>query len=124
MNFGTCWYYHLERSTINTTMKKVKSIKVAISKLFWIVVTVLCLIFVIWQAIQCCSKYVGKPKATELTIEKAAKHSFPAITICPDAFGGDPVKGTPMSKYNMTRLEECEIEIKTGYYEDTKKKFN
>ena len=41
-----------------------------------------CFIFVMYQGCQCLSKYLGNPKSTDIKIDLASKHSYPAVTIC------------------------------------------
>ena len=44
--------------------------------------TFACFIFVMYQGCQCLSKYLAKPKSTDVTIDLASNHSYPGITIC------------------------------------------
>ena len=41
-----------------------------------------CLAFVIWQTIKCMTKYIEKPKATEISLKQSANVSFPVINVC------------------------------------------
>ena len=41
-----------------------------------------CLAFVIWQTFNCMTKYIEKPKGTEMSMKQSANVSFPAITVC------------------------------------------
>ena len=41
-----------------------------------------CLGFVIWQTIQCMTKYIQKPQGTTVSMKKSANLSFPAISVC------------------------------------------
>ena len=47
-----------------------------------------CLAFVIWQTFKCMTKYIEKPKATEISMKQSANVSFPVITVC-GLFGKD-----------------------------------
>ena len=47
-----------------------------------------CLVFVIWQTIQCMEKYINKPQATKISMKKSTDLSFLDITIC-GSFGKD-----------------------------------
>ena len=38
--------------------------------------------FVIWQTMKCMTKYIDKPKGTEISMKKSANMAFPAITVC------------------------------------------
>ena len=42
----------------------------------------LCLAFVIWQTIKCMTKYIEKPKGTEISMKQSADVPFPVITVC------------------------------------------
>ena len=44
--------------------------------------------YVIWQTIKCMTKYIEKPKGTEISMKETANLSFPAITVC-GSFGKD-----------------------------------
>ena len=41
-----------------------------------------CLGFVIWQTIQCMTKYIQRPQGTTISMKKSSNVSFPTITIC------------------------------------------
>ena len=45
-------------------------------------ITGICLGFVIWQTIQCMTKYIQRPQGTTITMKKSANVSFPTISIC------------------------------------------
>ena len=45
-------------------------------------INVSCLVFVIWQTIQCVTKYIQKPQGTAVSMKKSANLSFPAISVC------------------------------------------
>ena len=47
-----------------------------------------CLGFVIWQTIKCMTKYIEKPKGTEISMKPSTNLSFPAISVC-GTFGKD-----------------------------------
>ena len=53
---------------------------------YWINVS--CLGFVIWQTIQCMTKYIQKPQGTTVSMKNSAHFSFPAISVC-GLFGKD-----------------------------------
>ena len=60
-----------------------------------------CLTFVVWQGIQCFTKYLDKPQGTKISEQKVANVPFPAITICglfPNDWYGD-------SAFNITYLK-------------------
>ena len=42
----------------------------------------LCLFYVIYQSIQCITKYVEGPQGTKLSLKTSANVPFPSITIC------------------------------------------
>ena len=62
----------------------------------------MCIAFVIWQTIQCMTKYVRKPKGTIVTMEKSSEVPFPAITVC-GSFGKDTYAG--ILRFNKNHLE-------------------
>ena len=67
--------------------KKLKKFCRSLTSLsFWI--NGFCLVFVIWQTLKCMSKYIEKPKATEMSMKQSANLPFPAITVC-GSFGKD-----------------------------------
>ena len=45
-------------------------------------INVSCLGFVIWQTIQCMTKYIQKPQGTTVSMKKSTNLSFPAISVC------------------------------------------
>ena len=47
-----------------------------------------CLAFVIWQTTKCMTKYIERPKGTEISMKQSADVPFPAITVC-GSFGKD-----------------------------------
>ena len=47
-----------------------------------ILLTLSSLIFVVYQAQKCILKFKENPKSTDVSIEKAAKHSYPDLTFC------------------------------------------
>ena len=49
---------------------------------FTILLTLSCLIFVAYQAQKCIQKFKENPRSTDVSIEKAAKHSYPDLTFC------------------------------------------
>ena len=61
------------------SMKKAIIVE-AISYIF----TLGCFVFVMYQACSCLHKYLAKPKSTDVTIDLASKHAYPAITFCLD----------------------------------------
>ena len=67
---------------------------------FWI--NGFCLGFVIWQTIQCMTKYIEKPKGTEISMKQSASVPFPVITVC-GSYGKDE-DGLGMG-FNKTYLE-------------------
>ena len=70
-----------------STQNKLKNFfKTFISLSYWI--NGFCLGFVIWQTIKCMTKYIEKPKGTEISMKQSANLSFPAITVC-GLFGKD-----------------------------------
>ena len=63
------------------TQNKLKNFfRTFISLSFWF--NGFCLGFVIWQTMKCMTKYIDKPKGTEISMKKSANLPFPAITVC------------------------------------------
>ena len=83
------------------SFKKLKKFFRLTSLSYWI--NGFCLGFVIWQTIQCMTKYIKKPKGTEISMELSSDLPFPAITVCgsfeKDEYGED--KG-----FNLTYLQD------------------
>ena len=70
-------------------------IKGCLSLSYWI--NGFCLTFVIWQTTKCMTKYIEKPKGTEISMKQSANVSFPVITVCGLHEDGDGM--------NLTYLE-------------------
>ena len=62
--------------------------KKSFRKLISYLITGSCLGLVIWQTIQCMTKYIQKSQGTTVSMKKSANLSFPAITVC-GSFGKD-----------------------------------
>ena len=65
----------------HTQHKKMKKTIIIVEFLSYIFMLA-CFIFVMYQGCQCLSKYLGNPKSTDIKIDLASKHSYPAVTIC------------------------------------------
>ena len=63
-----------------------------------------CITFVAWQSCQCVMKFIENPQGTKLGIEYAAKHPYPAITVC-----ADYTLNRKKFIFNEKRLKECQI---------------
>ena len=63
----------------------------------------LCLGFVIWQIIECITKYIEKPQGTDVRQKKASELPFPAVTVCGD-FGKDAYNSIYYNGFNNTYL--------------------
>ena len=69
----------------------------------------LCLAFVIWQTIQCMTRYVQKPQGTIVTMEKSSNVPFPSITVC-GSFTEKLMGGWTKRSLNKTYLKEvCDL---------------
>ena len=64
------------------------------------VIHILCLSFVLFKAQECIEKFIDKPETTNVSIEQASKHDYPAITICLNDFNS--FYGKTLSKCNLT----------------------
>ena len=70
-----------------STKNKLKNfLRTFISLSYWM--NGFCLGFVIWQTIKCMTKYIEKPKGTEISMKPSTNLSFPAISVC-GKFGKD-----------------------------------
>ena len=59
-------------------------IKSFIKSITYFSISLACLIFVLWQSVQCIEKYIEKPQGTRLLLQHISEiQQFPAITICP-----------------------------------------
>ena len=58
--------------------------KTAIKNVSSYSVTIACVLFVSWQSFSCITKYIDAPQGTQMSLQYAAKHQFPAITLCQD----------------------------------------
>ena len=64
------------------------------------VIHILCLSFVVFKAQECIEKFLDKPETTNVSIEQASKHDYPAISICLNDY--DSFYGKTLSKCNLT----------------------
>ena len=97
-------------------LKKSKKLKKFFRSLtsisFWI--NGFCLGFVIWQTIQCMTKYIEKPKGTEISMKQSMDLPFPAITVC-GSFGKDRLEFD--LGFNSTHLQNfCGIRYKISCF--------
>ena len=83
--------------------------KQSIFDILSIVITLFCIGFVIYKGEECFSKYLENPKSTDVAIEHAHKHPYPAISICQNDIYSN-YEGT-LKKCNLTYLD---------YYNDFK----
>ena len=66
----------------------------------------MCIAFVIWQIIECLTKYAEKPQGTRILMKKSSQVPFPNITIC-GIFG--KFLGYEKLGFNYAYLHECGI---------------
>ena len=77
--------------------------KLSLEKIFqWAssILTLLCIAFVVYKSTECLMKYFKNLESSNVSIEDAAKHDYPAISIClndPDSFHEETLK-----KCNLT----------------------
>ena len=64
------------------------------------VITIFCLSFVIYKAQECMVKFLDKPESTDVSIEHASKHDYPAISICLNDI--DSFYAQTLEKCNLT----------------------
>ena len=79
---------------------------------FMVCINVSCLVFVIWQSVQCIQHYVDAPIGVTLNLKKTADLPFPDITVC-GSFGKEKLLFVGLGKtlyFNQTYLKEnCEM---------------
>ena len=84
-------------------MVEYKQIKAIILAILSFCINTLCITYVIYQSIQCITKYVDGPQGTKLSLKNSADLLFPSITICAK-FGKDNFDDDYF--YNKTLLED------------------
>lgn len=70
------------------------------------VITIFCLSFVIYKAQECVVKYLDKPESTDVSIEHASKHDYPAISICLN----------DMDSFYASTLQKCNLTVDDYMY--------
>ena len=65
-----------------------------------------CIVFVVYQTQKCIWKFSEDPKTTDVNIEHASKHPYPAVSICYNDW----------KKYS-TNLISCNLTLNSYYYE-------
>ena len=77
-------------------------------KYLTILLTLSCLIFVVYQTQECIQKFKDNPRSTDVSIEKAAKHDYPDLTFCHAKIPLFPLSSTSgTSKLFSNKLEKC-----------------
>ena len=83
-----------------------------VRKFFMICINVSCLVFVIWQTVQCIQHYMDAPISVTFDLKKTADLPFPDITVC-GSFGKEKLLFVGLGKtlyFNQTYLKEnCEM---------------
>ena len=69
-------------------MVEYKQIKAVFFAILSFCINTFCFSYVIYQSIQCITKYVDGPQGTKVSLKKSADLLFPSITIC-GKFGKD-----------------------------------
>ena len=75
-------------------------------KLFSSVLKLACIVFVVYQTQKCIGKFCRNPKTTDVEIEHASKHPYPAVSICHNDF----------DMYSKNLLD-CNLTLDSYYYE-------
>ena len=75
-------------------------------KTFSFTLKIACIIFVVYQTQKCIRKFCEDPKTTDVNIEHASKHPYPAVSICYNDF----------AKYSANLLS-CNLTLDSYYYE-------
>ena len=69
------------------------------------IITISCLIFVLYQAQKCVRKYLGSPRSTDVSIELASRHPYPQITFCYREGHGNGLYSQNLKRCNLTYNE-------------------
>ena len=85
-------------------MFEYKQIKAVFFAILSFCINTFCFSYVIYQSIQCITKYVDGPQGTKVSLKKSADLLFPSITIC-GKFGKDNYDVHDYF-YNNTFLED------------------
>ena len=83
-----------------------------LKKLAKVLILSFCILFVIWQCIQCIQKYKEHKKGTEIKIESSILHPYPSITVCASKNHGTK---NDQLMINKTRLNDCGIKTVKDY---------
>ena len=77
-----------------------------------ILLTLSCLVFVVYQAQKCIQKFKDNPRSTDVSIEKAAKHDYPDLTFCHAKIPllNSTTSGT--TKLFSNKLKKCVLTMK------------
>ena len=77
---------------------------------FFLMVNILCAIFVGWKSTECLMKYLNYPQGTQVDIQNSGYTAqFPSITICAVDTDDKP----PGLRWNTSHLNKCGIQ---GYF--------
>ena len=83
-----------------------------------ILLTLSCLVFVVYQAQKCIQKFKDNPRSTDVSIEKAAKHDYPDLTFCHAKIPLFPLSSTSgTSKLFSNKLEKCGLTMQKYLFE-------
>ena len=54
-----------------------------IVRIIELTINLFCMLFVIYQSIQCISRYIEMPQGTKVFVSSSDKEPFPTFTLCP-----------------------------------------
>ena len=80
-------------------MKNLRIRKETLLSILSFAINLSCFVFVMWQIVNCATRYFQKPKGTTMSYEKTTDLPFPAITVC----------GPHDSIYNEKGLKKCGV---------------
>ena len=85
-------------------MKKLNIKRKTLLSILSFTINLTCFVFVMWQIVNCATRYFQKPRGTTTSYEKTTDLPFPAITICSS------------NSYNENGLKKCGVEVNNYRY--------
>ena len=80
-------------------MKNLNNKRETLLSILSFTINLTCFVFVMWQIINCATRYFQKPRGTTTSYEKSTDLPFPAITVCSSNF------------YNENGLKKCGVQV-------------
>ena len=85
-------------------MKKLNIKRKTLLSILSFTINLTCFVFVMWQIVNCATRYFQKPRGTTTSYEKTTDLPFPAITVCGS------------NSYNENGLKKCGVEVNNYRY--------